>query len=430
MSERSSVRARFAIACAGMLVFGATFTVACNALVGIQDVKLKRDAGGGDEEEPFPEEDSDIPVDSSAPIENILEVALGEQHSCARKPEGTVKCWGDDRSGQNGAGGSVDGGLRSEPADVMGITDAIDIASGLKHTCIVHQGGKVSCWGFNNDGQLGNGQTGTSSPAPVEALSIVDAVNVGAGSNFTCAARRGGGAACWGANNAGQLGTNNNSPSPAPISVTNLKDVATVAAGQLHACAAKRDGAVFCWGEGGNGQLGNGGTSDSPTPVQVASLPESTMVALTERSTCALTRMSTVLCWGANEVGQLGNGAANSSPNPSPILVSTLNDAIAIAAGKNHVCAARRGGTVVCWGGGSSGQLGDGQSRPDASTPTASFVTVSSITNAIGVGAGANHSCAPTKIGGIQCWGANDRGQLGNRAQIPELSPVSVVGYP
>lgn len=422
-------RSRIAIAVAATLSFAAAGLLACNALVGIQDVKLKRDAGGGDEDDPFPEEDSDVAPDSSTPVENILEVALGEQHSCARKPEGTVKCWGDDRNGQNGAGASVDGGLRNEPVDVMGISDATDIASGLKHTCVVRPPGKVTCWGFNNDGQLGNGQTGTSSATPVDARDIMDAVKLAAGSNFTCAARRGGGVACWGANNAGQLGTGNTSASPAPISIMNFRDVASVAAGQLHACAVKRDDSVFCWGEGKNGQLGNGGTTGSLSPVQV-SVAASTQIAATERSTCALTRDSRVFCWGANEVGQLGNGAANSSPNPSPVAVSNLDDAIAIAAGRTHVCAARRAGTVVCWGAGSAGQLGDGQSRPDASTATANFVTVSSIMNAIGVGAGAFHSCAPTKIGGIQCWGANDRGQLGNRAQIPELSPVSVVGYP
>jgi alpha-tubulin suppressor-like RCC1 family protein len=421
---------RTAIACAATFTLGAAGVLACNALVGIEDVRLKRDGGGGDEEDPFPEEDSDVTPDSSPPIENILEVALGEAHSCARKPEGTVKCWGDDRNGQSGTGTAADGGLRNEPVDVSSITDAVDIASGLKHTCIVHKEGKVSCWGFNNDGQLGDGQTGTSSPTPVEALQISDAVNLGAGSNFTCASRRGGGAACWGANNAGQLGTKDNLASAAPISVKDLKDVATVAAGQLHACAVKRNGTVFCWGEGGNGQLGNGGTSGSNAAVEVAALSGAIQVAATERSTCALTSIGTVHCWGANELGQLGNGAANTSANPSPILVVGLNDAIAIAAGKNHVCAARKGGTVVCWGAGNNGQLGDGQSRPDASTATASFVTVSSITNAIGVGAGAFHSCAPTRVGGIQCWGANDRGQLGNRAQIPELSPVSVVGYP
>lgn len=421
---------RPAIACTAAIAFAAACVIACNALVGIEDVRLKRDTGTGDDEEPPPDEDSDIPTDSGLPAENILEVTLGEQHTCARKPEGSVKCWGDDRNGQNGAGAVVDGGLRNEPVDVTGIADAVDVSAGRAHACIAHKTGKVSCWGFNNDGQLGNGQTGSSSPTPVEALMISDAVNVGAGSNFTCAARRGGGAACWGANNAGQLGTNSNAASPAPISVVNLKEVSAVAAGQLHACAVKRDGSVACWGEGANGQLGNGATSGSLVPVVVNALPESSQLALTERSTCALTRAGTVYCWGANELGQLGNGKENTSANPSPIVVSNLNDAIAIAAGKNHVCAARRGGTVVCWGAGGAGQLGDGQSRPDASTPTASFVTVSSITNAIGVGAGASHSCAPIKTGGIQCWGANDRGQLGNRSQIPELSPVSVVGYP
>ncbi len=421
-------RAALAIVAASALL--ASGLVACNAIVGIQDVRLKKDAGGGDDEEPIEEEDADVPDNVVPPPQDALEVALGEAHAAARKPAGTVKCWGDDRSGQSGSGLATDAGLHNEPVDVTGIDDAVDIAAGRAHTCVARKSGKVSCWGFNNDGQLGNGQTGTTEPEPVDALSIADAVAVAAGSTFSCAARRGGGVACWGNNNSGQLGTGNTTPSPSPISVPNLKDVTAIAAGQVHACAVKKDGSVSCWGEGTNGQLGTGQVGGSPSPVAVTTLPESVAVAATERSTCALARAGTVYCWGANEVGQLGNGAPNSSPNPSPIVVSSLNDAIAIAAGKNHVCAVRKAGSVVCWGAGGNGQLGDGQSRPDASAAQATIVTVSGLTDAIGVGAGGNASCAPTRSGAIACWGANDRGQLGNRSTVPELSPVDVIGYP
>ncbi len=421
---------RAAIAVVAAAAWLTSGLVACNAIVGVEDVRLKRDSGGGDGDEPIVEEDADVPDNTVPPPENVLEVALGEAHACARKPEGTVRCWGDDRSGQTGSGMTTDAGLHEEPVDVAGIDDAIDIASGRAHTCVVRRSGKVSCWGFDNDGQLGDGQTGTTSPTPVDALNISDAVAVAAGSTFTCAARRAGGVACWGNNGSGQLGTGNTTPSPSPISVPNLEGVIAIAAGQVHACAVKKDGSVSCWGEGANGQLGTGQVGGSTSPAPVTALPESVSVAATERSTCALARSGTVYCWGANEVGQLGNGAANSAPNPSPIVVSSLNDAIAIAAGKNHVCAVRKAGTVVCWGAGGSGQLGDGQSRPDASAPQATFVSVSNVNNAIGIGAGGNTSCAPTRIGSIQCWGANDRGQLGNRSTVSEISPVSVLGYP
>ena len=93
--------------------------------------------------------------------------------------------------------------------------------------------------------------------------------------------------------------------------------------------------------------------------------------------------------------------------------------------------AARKSGAVVCWGQGFRGQLGDGNQRPDASTPQAQFVPVSGVTQAISVGAGGSHSCATTSANTIFCWGANDRGQLGNpTAAATELSPVAVTGYP
>jgi alpha-tubulin suppressor-like RCC1 family protein len=76
------------------------------------------------------------------------------------------------------------------------------------------------------------------------------------------------------------------------------------------------------------------------------------------------------------------------------------------------------------------GQLGDGQDRADGGTVQASFVTVFGMQNAINIGAGGEHACAPTSGSAIVCWGANDRGQLGNAAQKSEISPVSVSGYP
>jgi hypothetical protein len=254
---------------------------------------------------------------------------------------------------------------------------------------------------------------------------------VAAGGNFSCAIRGGGAVACWGGNNAGQLGNGTENASPTPVSVIDLKDAISISAGALHACAVKKDGSAVCWGNGINGQLGNGGQARSPKPVTVSNLPPSTRIAAGERSTCALTREGKVYCWGANDYGQLGNGQANTAANPSPIVVVNLDDAKAIWTSRNHVCAARKNGTVACWGQGNRGQLGDGQQRPDASTAQATFVSASGVTQAIGVGAGGGHSCATTQANTIFCWGANDRGQLGNpTAATTELSPVPVTGYP
>jgi alpha-tubulin suppressor-like RCC1 family protein len=404
--------------------------VACSAIIGVEDVRLMKDAGA-DVIVEIPPDDA-TPVDTGGgptPVVNVLEVALGVSHTCARKPDLSVKCWGDDQRGQTGTGGTADGGLVTTPRAV-GINDAVRIAAGNNHTCVVRGSGKVSCWGDNQDGQLGNGLT-TRSAVPVDVTGLLDATSVACGASFSCAIRTGGRVVCWGAGLGGQLG-NGQKPLQqlAPQPVSNLTDAVAISSGESHACALRATGTLVCWGDGVNGQLGNGDQLERLVPTAVPSLDTISAVAAGSRSTCALKASGAVFCWGANEIGQLGSGAANPTPNPSPTVVSGL-DAIALWAGTNHACAVRRGGAVACWGQGFQGQLGDGQPRAAASTPTPSPTSVSGLTNAIGVGTGGNHSCAPTATGAILCWGANDRGQIGNGASgAALLSPESVLGYP
>ncbi len=424
---RRRVRAVTRVALAAATLTGGV--LACNAIVGVEDVRLRKTASVDDagEEQPDAEEPTDAGTDVARP--NVLGVALGELHTCARKPEGTVKCWGDDVQGQTGTGG-VDGGLLRTPTAVSEVTDAIAIASGGKHSCVVRQSGKVSCWGFNLDGQLGNGQTNARALAPVDVAGLGDAVSVAAGASFTCAIRAGGTVVCWGAGLAGQLGNGGTATRPTPTPVTNLNDALAIAAGEAHACAVRSGGRVVCWGDGVNGQLGTGTVSSSSVPVIVAGLDGIVSVAAGARSTCALRNTGQVYCWGANERGQLGSGVANATPNPSPVLVTGIDDAVALAVGAGHACVARKSGGAACWGAGASGQLGDGTTKPDAATP-APVTVVGLATSARGVGAGSEHSCATLVSGAIACWGSNARGQIGTPSAVtPQPAPVNVTGYP
>ena len=123
---------------------------ACNSILGVEDVSLKRGRDGAVIEgedgfvEPDPETDAQPPERP-----NILQTSLGDQHSCARKPDGTVKCWGDDIQGQTGTGGPADGGVVLTPRAVQGIDDAVDVSAGRSHTCVARASGTLSCWGYN-----------------------------------------------------------------------------------------------------------------------------------------------------------------------------------------------------------------------------------------------------------------------------------------
>jgi alpha-tubulin suppressor-like RCC1 family protein len=417
-------RAALALATVASTVAGLLF--ACNAIVGVEDVRLRRDSGA-ELDEGLPDEDGASP-DTGPPRENVFEVALGETHTCARKTDGTVRCWGDNTKSQVGSTSPGDGGLFTTPEDVA-ISDAAHIAAGKNHTCVIRGAGAVSCWGDDLFGQLGDGQTNTRSAAPVDVVGLTDAIAIAGGASFTCAVRASGRAACWGDNLSGQLGNGTKTPSTAPSPVSNLTGVVAISAGEVHACAVTSAGKVACWGNGFNGQLGTGSSGESLTPVTVSSLDGMVSVAAAARTTCALKGTGAVYCWGANEVGQLGTGAANPTPNPTPTVVSGV-DAAEIWAGVDHACALKKDGSVVCWGAGTRGQLGDGKPRVDASAAQPVPVSVSGITDAIGIGTGGRHACAPTRTNAIRCWGANDRGQLGSQSTSDELSPVSVVGYP
>ncbi|CAN5823774.1 hypothetical protein BH11MYX4_BH11MYX4_39780 [soil metagenome] len=419
-------RALVALACAALFSVGTL--AACNGIIGVEDVRLRKDTGTADVQDEQDEPAETGPSEGGPrPQENVLEVALGLAHTCARKPNLSVKCWGDDLGGQLGTGGKSDGG--SATPQVVAIPDAIRIAAGANHTCVVRTGGKVSCWGNNQDGQIGNGKTNARSLVPEDVTGITDAIMVACGASFSCAVRASGTVSCWGSGLAGQLGNGMRQVQPTPVAVSNLDRVVALSAGQSHACAAREDGTLLCWGDGFDGQLGNGDQKDRLTPTPVIALDSVALVAAASRSTCAMKTSGAVFCWGENSLGQLGSGAANPTPNPSPTVVSNL-DAVALWAGADHACAVRRGGAVACWGAGFLGQIGDGQSRADATTPTASPSGVLGVTSAVKVGTGGNHSCATT-ANTILCWGENDRGQLGTGdAGTPLLSPESVVGYP
>jgi hypothetical protein len=246
---------------------------------------------------------------------------------------------------------------------------------------------------------------------------------VAAGYFHTCAIVSGG-VQCWGDDSEGQVGEDAlNIAVTSPVPVVGLTSgVSGIAAGGLHTCAIV-NGGVQCWGANYYGQLGNNSTSTVATaPVQVLGLTSgATAVAAGYSHTCAIVSGG-VECWGSNSSGQLGNGSAG-GVSLVPVQVSGLSVGVqAIAAGYAHTCALVNSG-VQCWGSNSNGQLGDG-SPSDSSVP----VQVSGLTSgvdAIAAGAGSLHSCALAS-GSVQCWGSNSNGQLGNGSPTDSSAPVQV----
>ena len=154
-------------------------------------------------------------------ITDATAITAGNAYSCALHQNGTISCWGANSFGRLGNGQSGRNAKSAVPVQVSGITDATAITAGSGHSCALHQDGSVSCWGFNLFGGLGNGQSGRNadSPLPVQVSGITDATAITAGSGHSCALHQDGSVSCWGSNDDGQLGNGTNRRSLAPVQV-------------------------------------------------------------------------------------------------------------------------------------------------------------------------------------------------------------------
>jgi alpha-tubulin suppressor-like RCC1 family protein len=331
--------------------------------------------------------------------------------------------------------------------------DILAIAAGDFHTCAVTSGGGVECFGLNDYGQLGDGtntgpqlcNTTACSDTPVVVSGLSTGVSaVAAGGDFTCALTSGGGVECWGRNNWGQLGNGTTTDSSVPVAVSGLSSgVAAISAGNGTACALTSSGSVACWGLNALGQLGNGTISGpqtcdsspcSETPVPVSGL-SSGVVAITVGNdhNCALAATQALECWGLNNYGQLGDGTMGGSATceaepcaDTPVPVSVLSSTVAaISAGDGFNCVLTSGGGVECWGWNGWYQLGDGSG--DTSVVPVSPSGLSSGVSAIDVGGDSLSPCAAMSSGGVECWGNNSAGQLGDATATGSV-PVIVSG--
>ena len=316
------------------------------------------------------------------------------------------------------------------------------LSSRSAHNCAVLQNGTISCWGFGDDGQLGNGNfSDKHTPSLTENLGIGrTAVSVSAGSNHTCAVLDNGDLKCWGNDRYGQLGdTRSNrlpttSPPSASINLGTNRTAIVVSAGGTHTCAILDNGDLKCWGQDAFGSLGYGQTGfDAPPPTAINLGTGRTAVAVSARlyHTCAILDNGDLKCWGWDGFGQLGDGGnisywgSRNTPPSTAINLGMGRTAVAVSAGDGHTCAILDNGDLKCWGMDDYGQLGDGGSDNSSSSPPPTAINLGTGRTAVAVTAGEDHTCAILDNNDLKCWGYNEHGQLGVGGIITYFSAPS-----
>jgi alpha-tubulin suppressor-like RCC1 family protein len=356
--------------------------------------------------------ESDAPV-AVPGLSDATALSIGRRFGLALLREGTVMSWGENSWGQLGdgthtgpetchaayeaaAGYTV--GCSTTPVPVSGLSGVVAIAAGDQHSLALLSNGNVMAWGDNERGQLGNGSISgpdhcyteqeptqcSTSPVPVSGLSEVTAI--AAGQNYNLALLRNGTVMAWGSNGWGELGDGTSSwGDDVPAAVTGLSGVTAIAAGGGSSLALLSNGTVMAWGANEFGQLGDGTLTQSDVPVAVSGLSG---VSAIGGASLALRNDGTIMAWGSNISGQLGDGTRTGPTecfplnfcSPTPVPVSELKGARAIAAGSEHNLALLSDGEVMAWGENWYGQLGTGNTvSTDTPVPVPGLIDVSEI---------------------------------------------------
>lgn len=305
------------------------------------------------------------------PLDDVLDAAMGVEHTMVLRTDGTVWSMGRNNRGQLGLGSQATD--LSTLQQIPGLPVIVAIAAGGYHSLAIDDAGDVWAWGDDAQGQLGLGETGETLqylPQRVQALS--GATSVAAGADFSLAVLGDGTIQSWGANLYYQLGGAGNprnlpGPVPAPATFTAIR----VAAGDYTALALSSSGDVIGWGRNNSQQIVAGGLV---VPV----------------------------------VGPIAGGISD------------------IAVGAGHIVLARSDGRVATRGLGTSGQLGNGNL-----SSSSTFFDVPGLTGIVDVDAGFAHSLAVSSSGAIWSWGWNQYRQLGTPSTAQNVSaPMQVTGIP
>ncbi len=375
----------------------------------------------------------------------------GMYHDVSLKSDGTVWAWGYNGNGQVGTGAM--GAIDTAPIQISGLSGMSDVSAGTYHSVAAKSDGTVWAWGYNGNGELGNGTVSDQS-VPAQTTGLTGVIAVVAGDAHTLALKSDGTVWAWGYNFFGQLGVGSFdfTDRSAPVQVMGLTNVVAIGAGGKSSIAVKDDGTVWIWGRNkmflfsalyGSTYPAEWTTSGGASgPYQVPGL--SNVVAVSAGGTAttgveqdimlAITGTGSLYAWGSNnDWGELGQG--NLTPSALPLLVSALSTKTITSAATSgtHVVAVADDGTQWAWGLGGSGQLGDGKSGLEpgfsyshySASPVQAAASLASVAD---LAVGSAHTIAMNADLTVSGWGYNGGGQLGNGTTTDSVAPAQVLG--
>ena len=302
----------------------------------------------------------------------VISIACGCRHTMALDDTGRVYAWGYNWNCQLGNDYTI-----QQNTPILINTGAIankvivSIACGTYHSMALDNTGNIYAWGNNNYSQLGNGDTTQqNTPILINTGDLVNKVIVSivCGSFHTIALDNTGHVYTWGYNEQGQLGDGTTFDKNRPILINTgaiaNKVIVSIACGTYHSMAIDNTGKVYVWGNNLQGQLGNGSTTQQNTPILIntGAIANKVIVSIVCGNfyTMVLDNTGQVYAWGFNAHGQLGNG--DTIQQNTPILINTGAIAnkviVSIVCGANHTMAIDDIGRVYAWGNNSQFQLG------------------------------------------------------------------------
>ncbi|MCB9593533.1 MAG: hypothetical protein H6719_12435 [Sandaracinaceae bacterium] len=415
----------------------------------------------------------------------FVELDLGILHSCGRRENGEVLCWGynqDSQLGDNRSRHEECAMPGSTPSDCAGtpvnvrydngggfpiIDDATSLAvDGFSSSCAL-RGGAMWCWSNETVPEVAGGVARERETARLDN-DLTDIVSASVTGSHACVIQGSGGRVlCVGDNVVGQLGNGMISEqivdyapvlldamATPPVELTGALQV-TVSPGSF-TCARTADH-VYCWGYDNSSQMGDGNETTRTCMLSATDMPDCAPdvrtvggtttplgqvsdIAVGSAHVCAVVSApgtpGPVMCWGDNRTGQAGQAdPATTQAVDLPAAVPGLTDIIQVAGGSRTSYALHADGTISAWGFNDRGQLGDGvmdhgtnctsgDSNGDCSVAP---VTVATIDDATFIAANSVHACAIRANGSVWCWGLNDNRQLGDGTRDTRFTPVMVL---